>query len=63
MNQHQVDPSKCSALRLFPQILNYKTLSPMLIKVDHPVICTGQPDEHFVHNYGFAGKYYVKMER
>jgi len=48
VNQHQVDPSKCSALKSFPQILNSKTLSLMLIKVDRLSICAGQPDEHFV---------------
>ena len=49
VNHHNVDPSKCGALKSFPKTLNAESLSRLVTKVDGlSIICARQSDVHFV---------------
>lgn len=49
VNHHNVDPSKCGALKSFPKTLNAESLSRLVTKRDGlSIICARQSDVHFV---------------
>ena len=49
ISQHKLDADTCVALRSFAGPLNGVKLSQLLAMIDKLTICTGQPDDHFLH--------------